>query len=148
MGTALLYLWIGIAIVSIIVEVATTQLKSFWFSIGAIAAIITNIIYKNAYLMQCIMFVLFSAIAYYLLRPMVQRHFDINKLLTQVDSLIGKKVKIISKINKRKFGTAQIDQLYFRYKSLDTIFEIGEYAEIVCIKHNILYLQKIENHQN
>lgn len=89
MGPYMAYVWIGIAVLMAIYEVATVQLVTVWFVIGGICAAISTLFTDNIVL-QIVVFVAVSLIALLITRPLVKR-FKKNsvKVSTNADRLIG-----------------------------------------------------------
>ena len=77
MAEALLWIWLGVLIVSIIVEVATTELKSFWFAFGALAALIVNLIDEDAYFSQIFSFIIVTLASLIFIRPLIRNIYKI-----------------------------------------------------------------------
>ena len=45
----LFYIWLMIMIVTVIIEIASTDLTSFWFSIGSFFALVLNLFVQDNY---------------------------------------------------------------------------------------------------
>ena len=65
-------IWLVLAVVMAVVEGMTVQLVSIWFCIGAVAACITSL-FTDSILIQGVVFVVVSAIALLVTRPLVKR---------------------------------------------------------------------------
>ena len=56
------YVWLMIMISAIVVEIATTDLTSFWFSIGSFFALILNLFVRDSYIwLQILVFYRYEA---------------------------------------------------------------------------------------
>lgn len=146
MGNVFFWFWLTIAIISIIVEIATNELKSFWFTISSLSSLIVNLINKEAYISQIIVFIIVSIFSMIYLRPIAQKYICDIKI--DSDSLVGKTVTIVKKINKKQKGSVKYENLYFKGRSLDDSFEIGDSAIIIAVKKNVVYIKRINTHQN
>ena len=65
-------IWLVIAIVMGVLEACTVQLVSLWFAIGGVAACITSL-FTDKLTIQLIVFVVVTAIALAVTRPIVKR---------------------------------------------------------------------------
>ena len=142
MAEALLWIWLGILIVSIIVEVATTELKSFWFAFGALAALIVNLIDEDAYFSQIFSFIIVTLASLIFIRPLIRTHLQDLKLDEYGDTLINKEVLVIKKIDKDNPGLVKVDGFTFNAFCFEDEFVEGEKAKIKIIKNKKLYVKK------
>ena len=102
------YVWLGVAVFLAIVEVATTQLVSLWFVIGAAATAVCSATFlKGDLLWQILIFIAISAIALILTRPLVKKIRNESKVSTNSDRNIGKTGVVILEINPVD-GTGQV----------------------------------------
>ncbi len=90
--------WIIIIIACVIIEVLTVSLTTTWFAIGALAAFICNSLGANIAI-QFIVFFVVSIVLLIFTRPIFTKYLKVGKIRTNVESLIGEKAKVISKIN-------------------------------------------------
>ena len=87
-GTAMVCVWLVIAVVLGIFEAATVALVSIWFAIGAVAAMVPA--YFNApFWVQILVFILVSALCFVFTRPFFKKIIRVNKQPTNVDRLVG-----------------------------------------------------------
>lgn len=83
------YVWIAVALVMAAYEVATVQLVTVWFFIGALCAAITTL-FTDSIVVQIVVFVSVSLISLIATRPLVKRFKKKNvKVSTNADRLIG-----------------------------------------------------------
>ena len=99
MGHIMPYLWVGVAVVLGIVELATTQLVSVWFVVASVVTAVASstFLYDNITL-QIVVFVLVSALCLAATRPLVKKIRNSEKIKTNADRFVGKKGKVISDI--------------------------------------------------
>lgn len=86
----MVYVWLGILAVAVIAEIATTQLVSIWFAIGALAAFFTALAGVEQIWIQIIVFVIVSAVAVAVTRPLVKKMINKKAEPTNADMVIGK----------------------------------------------------------
>lgn len=102
------YVWLAVAVLLAVVEVATTQLVSLWFVIGAaVTAVCSATFLEGQLLWQIIIFIAVSAVALILTRPLVKKLKNENKVSTNSDRNIGKTGVVIVEINPSD-GTGQV----------------------------------------
>lgn len=83
------YIWIALAIIMAIAEIASVQLISVWFVVGALCAAVTTI-FTDSLLIQFVVFVGVSLAALLITRPLVKKlKQNIRPLSTNADRLIG-----------------------------------------------------------
>lgn len=106
----LFYVWLMIMVCGIIVEIATTDLTSFWFSIGAFFALILNLFVQDKYIwLQILVFVIITILAIIFLRPLLKRKLEAPKFSTNVDAMIGKIALVTSDINEFNLGVVKVE---------------------------------------
>ena len=102
-------IWLILAVVMAIVEAFTVQLVSIWFAIGAGAACITSLITDNL-IIQIVVFVVVSAIALAVTRPLVKKIRQKKAEPTNSDRYIGKTAVVITAIdNEKTKGMVKVD---------------------------------------
>lgn len=90
-------IWLVVAIAAIIFEIISLGLTSIWFAGGAILTAVLALL-GLSWILQILVFTATSILLLILTRPIARKFFD-NKTNTNIDSLIGKKVLVISDIN-------------------------------------------------
>ena len=81
-------IWLVIAIVMGVLEACTVQLVSLWFAIGGVAACITSL-FTDKLTIQLIVFIVVTAIALAVTRPIVKRMKQKRPEATNADRYIG-----------------------------------------------------------
>jgi membrane protein implicated in regulation of membrane protease activity len=82
------WLWLAALVFFIIVEAATVQMVSVWFMAGSIAALLASLLNAGLFV-EIVVFVLVSAVALLLLRPIAKRRLEAAKVPTNADMAIG-----------------------------------------------------------
>ncbi|MBR4800357.1 MAG: NfeD family protein [Clostridia bacterium] len=132
--------WAAITVASVVVEVMTPQLVSIWFAIAAAVCIGLSFIPGLPFWGTIIIFGVLSVILLFSLRPTLTKLMKRNKdLKTNVDSLLGKKVRMIATSDFDDLGQAKVGDVVWSVKSRDgeTLKE-GEIVEIVDVDGNKL----------
>lgn len=82
------WLWLAALVFFIIVEAATVQMVSVWFMAGSIAALLASLLNAGLFV-EIVVFVLVSAVALLVLRPIAKRRLEAAKVPTNADMAIG-----------------------------------------------------------
>ena len=85
------WIWLAIFVITIIVEAATQDLVSIWFSLGSLVALAISGF--SVWWVEIIVFLVVSVIALILTRPIMKRLMQRNERKTNTDDFIGKKLK-------------------------------------------------------
>ena len=91
-------LWLIIAGLFFIGEIATVGFLIFWFGIGALIAMIVSLFTTNI-VIQTTVFLVSSTILIFATKPFVKKFADVKKTNTNVYSIIGKKALVIKTID-------------------------------------------------
>lgn len=100
-------IWLIIAGICLIIEIITTGFLVFWFSIGALIAMITSL-FTNNIIIQTTIFIISSTILIFATKPFLKKFAKHNdSVKTNVYSIIGKTAIVTNDINSIN-GTGQI----------------------------------------
>ena len=141
----MLYVWLGVFVVALIVEGVTTELVSVWFAVGALVALPFG--FFKEFWISIIVFVVVSTVALIFTRPIVRRITQRRERKTNVDDVIGKKLKTITDITKFDAGEVKLNGIVYtailRDNDEKTISK-DKIVEVVSIKGNRLVVKEIE----
>ena len=128
-------IWLIIAGLFFIGEIATVGFLIFWFGIGALLAMIVSLFTPNI-IIQTAVFIISSTILIFATKPFVKKFADVKKPNTNVFSIIGKKALVIKEINSvHSSGQIKINGEVWTAKSENNeIIEEGSEVEILEIK--------------
>ncbi len=117
--------WIILFLVLLLIELATVNLVSIWFAIGAIAAFITSFFTDSA-LLQLLVFVVVSVVSLIIMLPVVKKFKSKEKFVpTNLDRLIGKEAEVTKEISSNHYGEVRIfDEIWT--SSSDCTLKVGE----------------------
>ena len=137
------FLWTGAIIAFFVIEIATYQLVSTWFGVGAIAGLISYLCGAGIFV-QCISFILVSAFTLILTRPLAKKLSKNKGEKTNTDRLIGKKIVITKSVNSfGENGETVIGGVAWTVNSVDgQSVEEGETATIEAIEGVRLIVRK------
>ena len=140
-GIPAVYIWIALAIIFFVVEVATTDIVSIWFAFGALCACIVAWIAPGAGWLQFVVFFAVSLVAMYYTRPILTKKL-LKKTPTNADMLIGKTAQVTKEISPAAAGRVKMGDLTWQAKS-DSVIPKGEICRIVKIEGASLIVEKV-----
>ena len=91
------FIWLAVIIGALVIESMTATLVSIWFAAGGLVALLLSFFTQSLYL-QLTFFVIASAIALILTRPVVKKRITPKKVSTNYDMLIGQKATVCEDI--------------------------------------------------
>ena len=141
----MLYVWLGVFVVALIVEGVTTELVSVWFAVGALVALPFG--FFKEFWISVIVFVVVSTVALIFTRPIVKRITQRRERKTNVDDVIGKKLKTITDITKFDAGEVKLNGIVYTAilrDNDDKTLSKDKIVEVVSIKGNRLVVKEIE----
>lgn len=94
-------IWIAAVIVFTVLELATYQLVSVWFAIGAVGGLIARLA-GGDFTVQMIVFLALTVLTLCCLRPLSMKHLKPKGLKTNTESLIGSEVLITEAVDNIK----------------------------------------------
>lgn len=142
----MIFVWLGIFIIAILVEILTVELVSVWFAGGAFIAFILSWIPGIPYWGEIISFVLASALLLFCLRPLTTKLLTRKEVKSNIEELIGKKAKVVKKISELNNGEIIINGVTWTAVSSEPTIEIneGDIIKIVAINGNKIIVKKID----
>lgn len=136
------YIWLGVTVLTLIVEFVTLDLVSVWLSAGALVAMILSLC-GVGYELQIIVAVVVALVLILTLRKVALKWLNKSNEKTNLDLIIGKKVKLITKITQDEMGTVKINGITYSAKSLNNAeIDENEYVIIEKIEGNKLIVKK------
>lgn len=125
--------WLALTLILLVIEALTLGLVTIWFACGAFAAAITAIFIGEGHVaVELIVFVIFSGLTILLIRPFFKGKLKAGSSKTNIDELIGKKVKVLTKIdNFNGTGQVMVNGIEWTALSADDNKVIEENAAVV-----------------
>ena len=93
-----LWTWLALIVLFIIAEAVTVALVSIWFAGGSFVGLILAALHAPWWL-QIIGALLVSGVLIYFTRPVAMRHFNRNRVKTNISSLVGKQAIVTESID-------------------------------------------------
>ena len=127
--------WLIIAGLFFVGEIATVGFLIFWFGIGALIAMIVSFFTSNI-IIQTTIFVISSTILIFATKPFVKKFADVKKTNTNVYSIIGKKALVIKTIDPiHSVGQRKINgEVWTAESENNQVIDEGSEVEILEIK--------------
>lgn len=95
------WLWLALIIFFVIAEACTVVLVSIWFAGGSLVGLILSAL-NAPWWLQVIAALLVSGVLIYFTRPIAMKHFNKNRVKTNISSLAGKQAIVIEEIDNLK----------------------------------------------
>ena len=100
-------IWLIIAGICLIIEIATVGFLVFWFAVAALITCLLSLFIHNV-IIQTAIFVVLSALLIFLTRPFANKIGKKDKVVTNSSSLIGKEGTVLKDIT---FNSATLGQV-------------------------------------
>ncbi len=138
------FTWMIVFLILMFIELATVNLVSIWFAIGALVAFIISYFVDILYI-QIIIFIVVSSISLLLTRKIVNK-IKGKKEATNLDRVIGKIGIVTSEITKLEPGEVKVDGKKWSAVSNKKII-VGSKVEILSIdgvKLNVKEIKEVD----
>ena len=123
--------WLVAFVILIGIEAATMALTTIWFAGGAVFAFFAAVLGFSVQT-QLVVFLIVSFILLLFTRPLAMRFVNRETVKTNVDGLIGRKAKVIAKIdNNEPSGAAVVDGQEWMARSTDDAVTIPAGTHVV-----------------
>ena len=137
--------WTAAIILFGVVEAATAGLVSIWFVAGALVALIAAFV-DASLVVQIILFLVVSAAALALTRPMLRKITNANAVPTNADRVLGEMAKVTETIdNENSVGAVYVDGKTWSARSTDdSIIPAGSRVYIESMQGVKLLVKPVE----
>jgi membrane protein implicated in regulation of membrane protease activity len=139
----MVWFWLAFFVIALVVEVITADMISIWFALAAIPSFIIALVFEESLVWQIVSFILISGVLLFLTRPVVKKYLKNNEIKTNVDAMVGVKVRVTKVITPENVGRVVFRSLDWAAISKETI-NIGEYARVLDVDGNKLIVEKID----
>lgn len=140
-----IYLWLGVIIVTVIVEIISVGLTSIWLSGGALAALLICALGGHWGLQMAVFFIV-TVILLAFTRPWALRFVESKKVRTNYEELIGREVRVTEPVDNRQgTGRAVYNGMEWTARAAedDVLLDVDEMAKVVSVQGVKLILEKI-----
>lgn len=144
------WVWLAVIIVTAILEFATMEIVSIWFTLGAIVPLILSATNAVRWEIQIVIFVVISALLIVSLRSVTKKFLLKNSDgKTNIDALIGQKYRMLSRTDFENVGSVKVNDVIWSAIGVDQqTIEKDEIVEIVRVKGNKLIVKKLDTKQS
>ena len=142
--------WLVAFVILIGIEAATMALTTIWFAGGAVFAFFAEVL-EFSVQSQLVVFLIVSFVLLLFTRPLAIRFVNRETVKTNVDGLIGRKAKVIKKIdNNEPSGAAVIDGQEWTARSADeaVTIPVGTHVVIKEVRGVKLIVEMIPETEN
>ncbi|MDD3346204.1 NfeD family protein [Oscillibacter sp.] len=141
----MIWIWLGAAAVFGIVEALTAGLVSIWFVAGALVALLASIL-KAELTVQLVLFVVVSAAALAVTRPLVKRFTANRPVATNLDRVIGETGRVTETVdNENASGAVYVDGKTWTARSVNgSVIPAGTTVRILKMEGVKLFVEKTE----
>lgn len=140
----LVWLWIGVIVVALAVEVLTEQLVSIWFVPSAFVTAILSLC-KLGLIWQVLIFIVLSAAGIVVSKVLLAKSNRDKDTRTNTEALIGERCVVTSRIdNFEDQGQVKIKGQFWTARGTgeNDVFEVGEALTVVSIEGVKLICEK------
>ena len=137
----LVWLWLGIFVSALILEFATADLVSIWFSLAALPSFLLAL-FNVSPIIQIVLFIVITVILLLFTRPVILKYFKVNEIKTNVDSVIGQEGIVTTPILSNGIGRIQLRSQEWSAISSE-ILEEGDKVRVLDVDGNKLIVKKI-----
>lgn len=143
-------IWLILFVLALIIEAIGTDLVSIWFAFGAVIALIASLVPDVSWWMELIIFFVISLASLAALRPLIHRYLRKNTVASNIDSIVGQKGLLISKIDLLHHGEVKINDVTWTAiasKETESI-EKGSIVKVLAVSGNKLIVTKDKEEPN
>ncbi len=126
-------IWLVIFIVMLGIEIATLGLTTIWFAGGALIATLVAAMGFPLYV-QIPVFLVVSVVLLLFTRPIAQKYFNKERIMTNAESLVGQTAVVTESINNLKgMGKAVINGQEWTARSVDDSAELQKETQATVV---------------
>ncbi len=143
----MIWIWLGIFVLSVIIEAVEPDLVSIWFAAGALLAIILSIIPGIPFWVGIIVFLVIAFVLIFAIRPLAKKYLYKKEVKSNIEEKIGEKCVVIKAINELSHGEVKLNGVIWTAvaKNKSEVFEEQAVVTIIGVDGNKLIVEKAEN---
>ena len=144
-----IWIWLGVFVLTVILEASTQDFVSIWFAVGALVAIAIS--YSAPFWVELIVFVVISAMALIFTRPLVKKLMDRTVRKTNSDEFVGKRVRVEKEITKYDGGLVKLNGIVYSailMEEEEETIPLDSIVEVVSLKGNRVVVKLIEKNES
>ncbi|EDK33035.1 NfeD family protein [Clostridium kluyveri] len=135
-------LWAIIGIAALSVDIITSSFLFVWFTVGAIGAIIAEIL-NYPFITQFMVFLVISVVLIAICYPIVKKNIKkyVKPTPLREETYVGKEVIVDEEMVKNK--ALRIDGVYWNIKNQGDTLKKGDTVKVTALEGNRLIIKKI-----
>ena len=143
----MIWIWLGIFVLSVVIEAVEPDLVSIWFAAGALLAIILSIIPGIPFWVEIIVFLVIAFVLIFAIRPLAKKYLYKKEVKSNIEEKIGEKCVVIKAINELSHGEVKLNGVIWTAvaKNKGEVFEEQAVVTIIGVDGNKLIVEKAEN---
>lgn len=143
------WIWLGVIVFTLVIEIFTTELISIWFTLGAVPPFILAGTTPLAPVWQIVIFIALSALMLAFLRKVTKKYLlKGNNEKTNTDLLIGKECTLLADTDFEKTGKVRINDVEWNAVGENRAkIAAGTIVEIVKLSGNKLIVKPKNNNE-
>ena len=131
------YIWLGVLILSIVLEALTFTLVSIWFVPGALISMILAFIPGVPFWVQIVVFLALTLVLLLFLKPITDKLLIGKRVATNADAVIGEMAVVTEPINNLEAkGQVKVRGQIWSARASDqnATYEVGEILNVIAIE--------------
>lgn len=147
-GWSMIAIWGVIFVVTLIIELETSDLTTIWFCIASIVSLICAA-FNIKPVIQVVVFIVGSIILIFVTRPLTKKMMNTEIIRTNADKVISMIGIVTKDIEVGEIGEVKVDNSTWRAVSNDNVFiAIGEKVVVNAVSGNKVVVSKINKDSN
>ena len=136
-------LWLILIVVTVAIELMTTDLTSIWFAAGALVALLLSLLGVQNPAIQIIVFLAVSIGLLLTVGRWAKKIIGKNTIPTNIDAVIGKEILIIKGASQFEYGEGKYQVLIWTISCRGTeSIDAGDTGVIIAVDGNKLVVER------
>jgi len=129
----MIWIWLGVFVLSVVIEALEPDLVSIWFAAGALLTIILSIIPGVPFWVEIIVFLVVGFVLIFSIRPLAKRFLVKKEIKSNVEEKIGEKCVVTKKISELAHGEVKLNGVIWTAVAKDKKVTIDEQSLVTII---------------
>ena len=139
-----IYIYLGLTVLSLVVEFITTEMVSVWFAGGGLVAMILAIFGVDWYVTVPVAIVVSFALML-VFRRLVIKKFRKNEVKTNAESVFGKEFTLLTDGSEDETATIKVNGVIWEVKTKDEApLKKGEKVRVLSLEGNKYIVEEVE----
>lgn len=144
MNLTMVIIWSVFIAITIVIELATADLVTIWFIVGALGALIAALLGASE-LTQIIIFVVLSVVLLFATRPLTKRMMEKGQVRTNADRFIGMIAIVTKAVEPNEIGEVKVENSFWRAINFNNqSFVIDEKVIITAFHGSKVVISKLQ----